>query len=289
MGGLTTSRAAARGQTARAGGFGFSRPASRILKQIVPPILVVAALILLWYVSVSALKVPFYIFPTPLQVWRAFVARGWAYLPDVWTTMQEVLAGFALGVLIGVPLAVLMSWSRAFQRGVYPVLIGSQMVPLFAIAAVITVAFAQDGLLPQIVIAALFSFFPIVVTTTDGLSRVDPDLINLLRAAGASGWRILRTIRAPSALPAFFSGCKLAVTFAVGGAAIGEWIGGQSGLGYLMRFQNDSLLVPDMFATVVVLTLLGVTLFFAVGIVERIAVPWHRDDDSGLGNLWRAR
>ncbi|HEV3310581.1 MAG TPA: ABC transporter permease [Chloroflexota bacterium] len=260
----------------------------RLVLRLGPPVLVLAAIILSWYLLVSGFGIQGYIFPTPLAVWNALLQHGWAYLPDAWVTTQEVLAGFGLALVIGLPLAAVMSRSRSFRRGVYPVLIGSQMVPIFAVAALITISLNADGLLPQIVIAALLCFFPIVVNGVDAFGAADAEMVNLLRSAGASNWRIFRTVRFPSALPALFSGSKLAITFAVGGAALGEWFGGQSGLGYLMRFQDDALTVPDMIATAVVLTALGAILFAAVSLVEHFAIPWHRGAAEGMGDLWRS-
>lgn len=260
----------------------------RAAQRYLSPLAVLGILILVWYAVVSIFHIPGYIVPTPLAVLRSLVNRGWSYLPDAWTTTQEILAGFGLGFVIGLPLAGLISQSRTLRRALYPVLISSQMIPIFAIAAVVTIVFSY-GLLPQIVVAALYSFFPIVVNGADGLSGVDPELVNLLKSAGASEWRIFRTVRVPSALPSLFSASKLAITFAVTGAVIGEWIGGQSGLGYLMRFQNDAFDVSGMFATVVVLSVLGVLLFASVSLAEYVLLPWHRDEAGDLGDLWRAR
>ena len=287
MGSLIASRRSLRDAT-RAGHALPWRIAAHALRRYIPPAAILAALILLWAGAVSTFRLPFYIVPTPLQVWHAFLAEGWGYLPQTWTTSQEILIGFGFALAIGLPLAAVMSWSRVMRSGLYPLLIGSQMVPLFAIAVVIEIMFSSYALVPQIVVTTLFSFFPIVVTGVDGLQRVEPDLVNLLRAAGASQWRIFRTVRVPSALPSIFSGSKLAITFAVGGAAIGEWLGGSSGLGYLIRFQWEQLTqVPAMYASIGVLTLLGVVLFGAVSVAENIAVPWHHAQEDGLGDLWR--
>lgn len=259
----------------------------KLFRRYLPPLTVVAALVVIWYLAVSIFGIPFYIVPTPRQVVTALLDRGWGYLPDIWITSQEILAGFALGLLAALPLAGLISRWQTMRQSLYPVLISSQLIPIFAIAAVVTIVF-QYGLLPQIVVTALYSFFPIVVNGADGLSRVDPELVGLLRAADASEWRIFRTVRIPSALPALFSASKLALIFAVSGATMGEWIGGQAGLGYFMRYENSQFNMPGVFAAVVVLSLLGALLFSAVALMERVALPWHRDARMGLGDLWRA-
>jgi NitT/TauT family transport system permease protein len=248
-----------------------------------PALVVLAVLVLLWYAVVSVFGIPGYIVPTPLQVWQALQASGWSYVPDIWTTTEEVLAGFALGVVAAVPLAFAIAMSPTLRRALYPLLILSQMVPIFALAVVVTIVFSY-GLLPQIIVAALYSFFPIVVNGVDGLTSVDVELVNLLKSAGASKWTVFRLVRFPWALPSFFSGSKLAVVFAVSGAVIGEWIGGQSGLGYLMRFQNGSFAVPQMYATTVVLGLLGVTMFAVVSLLERVLLPWNRSQGEVIGS-----
>lgn len=264
-----------------------NRPRQRlgpfILRLYLPAAVVLAALVLLWYVVVSWFAIPSYIFPTPLQVWEALYATGWGYLPDVWTTTQEVVAGFAMGVVAGVPLAFAIAMSDTLRRALYPLLILSQMVPIFALAVVLTIIFSY-GLLPQIIVAALYSFFPIVVNGVDGLTSVDAEMVNLLKSAGASKWAIFRLVRFPWSLPSFFSGSKLAVVFAVSGAVIGEWIGGQSGLGYLMRFENGAYDVPQVFATTVVLALLGVALFSLVSVLERVLLPWNNSQGEEVGS-----
>ena len=257
------------------------RPTFRALTRYLPALMVIAALVLVWYGVVSLFGLPSYILPTPLQVWQALVGQGWSYLPDIWTTTQEVVAGFALGVAAGVPLAFAIAMSDTLRRALYPLLILSQMVPIFALAVVLTIVFSY-GLLPQIIVAALYSFFPIVVSGVDGLASVDTEMVNLLKAAGASKWTIFRLVRFPWALPSFFSGSKLAVVFAVGGAVIGEWIGGQSGLGYLMRFQNGGYEVPQVYATTVVLGLLGVAMFSLVSIAEYVLLPWNRREGEEI-------
>ncbi len=262
-------------------------PLSSLLGRYFPPLILLALLILLWYGIVSLFGIQSFIIPTPLQVWNSLIGNGWAYLPDVATTTQEILAGFALGLAAGAPLAVAISISGTLRRAFYPLLISSQMIPIFAIAVVVTIIFSY-GLLPEIIVTGLYSFFPIVVTGADGLSSVDQEAVDLLRSAGASKWQIMLRLRLPWALPAFFSGGKLAIVFAVSGAAIGEWIGGQSGLGYLMRFQESGLDIPGMFATVVVLSVLGILLFAAVSTLERVLLPWHHGTGSDVGSLWRA-
>ena len=253
------------------------------VERVLAPALTLALLVAVWWLAVGLSGIPWYVVPAPPQVWNALTEHGWAYLPDVWTTVREVLAGFALGLIAGLVLAMVMALWSPFRVGLYPLLIFSQVVPVFVVAVVVTVIWSTYNLVPQIVVTALYSFLPLVVTGTLGFDRVDPDLVRLLRAAGASDFRIFRTVRFPSALPAIFSGAKLAMVFAVGAAAFSEWIGGYSGLGYYMRVQNGEFMVPQVFAGALVLTILGAALFGAVALVERIAIPWSRSSESNAG------
>ena len=184
------------------------------------------------------------------------------------------MLGFALGALAGVGLGVLLAASRLAERALYPWLVASQIVPIVAVAPILVVWFGFT-IVPKVVVVALVCFFPVVVNTADGLRAVDPELVDLLRTLGASTRRIMRSVRIPSALPYVFSGLKVAMALAVVGAVFGEWVGASRGLGYLMLALNNQLATADLFAAVLVLSLLGIALFFLVGLAERLAIPWH--------------
>ena len=148
------------------------------------------------------------------------------------------------------------------------------MVPIVAVAPILVVWFGFT-IVPKVLVVALVGFFPVVVNTLDGLKATDPELITLVRTLGMSTWRVLRTVRIPSALPYVFSGLKVAMAFSVVGAVFGEWVGSSAGLGYPMLALNNQLATVDLFAAVIVLSALGIALFFLVGLVERLVIPWH--------------
>jgi NitT/TauT family transport system permease protein len=250
----------------------------RVRVQILAPIVVVTLLVAAWWAVVAVQDIPAYVFPTPWEVFQAVTGRGWAYLPDVWITSQEVFVGFGVGVAAGLILAALMTMWFPLRAGLYPVLIFSQVVPIFIVAVVVEEVSVNDGLLPQIIVTALYSFLPLVVTGMVGFENVDPDLIRLLRAGGASDGQIFVHARIASALPSIFGGAKLALIFAVGGAVVSEWIGigSSSGLGYYMRVEYGSYEVPQVIAGAVVLTMVGALMFLILGLVERLAIPWNR-------------
>jgi ABC-type nitrate/sulfonate/bicarbonate transport system permease component len=190
-------------------------------------------------------------------------------------TLEEIIVGFLLAFVLGVGLALLMFHFPVLEKSFYPIVIGSQTIPVFAIAPLLVLWFGY-GLSSKVVMAALIVFFPIVVNTLDGLKGADPDEVNLLRILKANRWQILWKVRVPSALPFVFSGCKIGISVSTIGAIIGEWVGSKEGLGYLMLHANAQLQISLIFASLMYLTILGVGLFYLVVFIERWAMPWKR-------------
>jgi len=212
--------------------------------------------------------------PSPLQVAQSLGRNAGLLASNAVVTVQEILLGFALSAVGGAALGILLNASRLAERAVYPWLVASQMVPIVAVAPILVVWFGFT-IVPKVLVVALVGFFPVVVNTLDGLKATDPELITLVRTLGMSRWRIMRTVRIPSALPYVFSGLKVAMAFSVVGAVFGEWVGSSAGLGYLMLALNNQLATVDLFAAVFVLSALVIALFFLVGLVERLVIPWH--------------
>jgi NitT/TauT family transport system permease protein len=189
-------------------------------------------------------------------------------------TTQEVIWGYLLSIVIGIPLALAIFLSPFFARTVYPLLVSSQAMPKTAIAPLFVVWFGF-GLLPKVLIAFLIAFFPIVINTVVGLASIEPEKLYLARSMGMSPMTTFFKIRLPQALPAIFGGLKIAITLAVVGAVVGEFVGAEAGLGYLLLVANGNLNTPLLFAGLVGLTVIGVVAFMLVEIAERIAIPWH--------------
>jgi ABC-type nitrate/sulfonate/bicarbonate transport system permease component len=190
-----------------------------------------------------------------------------------------VVLGLALALVAGAVLAVALHLFRPLRRGIYPLLVGTQAIPIVTIAPLLAAWFGY-GLLPKLVIVALVCFFPIVVTTLDGLAAIDPDQHKLLRSLGASRWQTFRWVEAPAALPAALSGAKIAV--AVGGiaAVFAEYAGSERGLGHLLLQSIPQLETARAWATVVVLAALAVFCFTLLALAERHLAPWaHRPKD----------
>ncbi len=248
-----------------------------LVQRLLPPLILGVLLIALWqgYVAVSGVRES--IFPSPLEVARALVRDRGLLLSGAWTTLSEILLGYAVAVVVGIALAGAVSTSRVIERALYPWLVVSQMIPIPVLAPVVVLWTGFD-IRPKLIVIALVTFFPIAVNTIDGLRATDPELVGLLRTLGAKRLAIFRIARLPSALPYVFSGLRVAAAFAVIGAVFAEWAGSTSGLGLgsLILSYNAQALTADEIAVVVVLSAIGVALFAAVGIVERVLVPWWR-------------
>jgi ABC-type nitrate/sulfonate/bicarbonate transport system permease component len=186
-----------------------------------------------------------------------------------------VIAGFAIAIVAGVLLAVMLDASALARRAVYPVVVGSQAIPIVALAPLLLVWFGY-GLLPKVIVTALVAFFPIVVTTHDGLRAVDREQLDLLRTMGGTRWQQFRYVKAHAMLPGLFSGARVGISISVIGAVFGEYVGANAGLGYLMNISSGRLLTDRVFACILILAVLAIVLFEAVGAVSRLALPWLR-------------
>ncbi|WP_343919196.1 ABC transporter permease [Agrococcus citreus] len=227
-----------------------------------------------WQLAVDLLDIPTYILPSPLQT----VESLWSNRLELWgatlVTTGEVLAGFLLAVLVSVPIAMLLVSFRWFERIVYPFLVLLQTVPKIALAPLFVVWFGF-GPGPKVLVTFLICFFPILLDTMTGLRSSNPDMASLVRTMGGGRWAVFSKVRLPSALPHLFAGVKVAITLAVVGAVVGEFVGATEGLGYLLLRANANLDTPLLFASIVILTVLGLALFYLVALIERLVIPWH--------------
>jgi ABC-type nitrate/sulfonate/bicarbonate transport system permease component len=249
--------------------------AATIVRRVGPPAGLALLILALWEAAVAGFRIPSYILPPPTQVARLLVAERELLGTHFLVTLEEVLAGLVVACVVGIGLGIAIFHSPTLERGLYPFIIASKTVPIFAIAPLLIVWFGY-GMAPKVIVAALFVFFPIVVNTVDGLKAVDPDAVNLLRIAQASQWQILTKVRLPAALPFIFAGLKIGVSVAVIGAVVGEWVGAKAGLGFLMIHANAQLQIDLIFAAIAALSALGVGLFGLVSLLEAWAMPWRR-------------
>ncbi len=237
------------------------------------PVVTFAAMLLFWEGCVAYFGVPSWLLPAPSEIARAFVEWRSELLQHTLVTLYETLGGFALSIALAIPLAVLVVYSPIIRKCIYPLLLALQSVPKVAIAPLLAL-WIGFGLLPKILVVFLVCFFPIVVSTATGLASVSPAVMDLIRSLSASKLQTFVKIRFPTALPHIFVGLKIAITFAVIGAVIGEFVGSESGLGYLILVSSSQARTPVAFAALFVLTILSIVLFYVMELVERLVVPW---------------
>jgi NitT/TauT family transport system permease protein len=247
---------------------------ARQAKSTAVPLLVLACIIIVWWVLTAAFHIPSYLLPSPGEVfWRG--VRDWrALAAGSGYTLLCVIYGFVLSVVVGVPLALLIVLNRTCERILMPAVVMSQTVPKVAIAPILII-WLGFGILPKIAITFLIAFFPIVISTAVGLKSVETDMLDLVRSMGSSRLTLLLRVRMPTALPHMFAGLKIAICLAVVGAIVGEFVGSDAGLGYLILISSGALDGPMTWAALIVLVVIGVLLFAAVGWAERLLIPWH--------------
>ena len=239
---------------------------------LIAPTLARARRSCVWWGIVKIFEIPDYLLPAPQAV-AARIVKEWPLLvKHGGYTLISVLTGFVAGVAIGVPLAFVIVVSRSIERVAMPFLIMSQTIPKVAIAPILIV-WLGFGLLPKIAIVFLISFFPIVVSTVAGLKSVESDMIDLVRSMGAGTAKIMLRVRAPTALPQMFAGFKIAICLAVVGAIVGEFVGSNQGLGYLLLTATGRLDGTLVWASLFVLIAMGIALFAIVTRLERLALP----------------
>lgn len=237
------------------------------------PLVGVAIILLIWQLYTDLFGINRIVLPSPADILWASAANWHVLLRECWPTFLESVLGFVLAVAIGIPFAVCVANSRVLNLTLYPILIATQSVPKVAVAPIILVWFGL-GMQSKLVIAFLVAFFPIVVDTAAGMRATSAGLLELARSLRASPIQVFLKVQFPSALPFIFAGSKVAVTLAVIGAVIGEFIGSVGGLGNLLLTANSQLDGPLAWAALVWLSALGILLFAAVVLAERIVMPW---------------
>lgn len=244
-----------------------------MIAAIVGPTITLLALGALWEVLARWSGVPSWLLPAPSAIGAAMVDWRGELTLHFMVTLYEVLIGFALSIVVSIPLAVAVVYSPFLQNTIYPILLALQSMPKVAIAPLL-VLWIGFGLLPKILVVFLVCFFPIVVATASGLSAVPPALIDLIRSLSATSYQTFIKIRFPTAIPHIFVGLKIAITFAVIGAVIGEFVGSDQGLGYLILISTSQSRTPLAFGALLLLTIMSIVLYYAVEFVERLVVPW---------------
>lgn len=244
--------------------------------RVAPPYAVITLGMVLgaWQLATFALNVPAYLLPSPAAIARDLMLNWQLLLSHSAITVLEIAAGFAISVIVGLPLAILITYSHTLDRAIYPLLVGSQTIPKVAIAPLL-LAWFGFGLAPKITIVVLVAFFPIVINAVVGLRSAPPQMLYLARSMGASAWQAFWRFRLPQALPSVFAGMKMATVLSVIGAVVGEFVGADSGLGYVIMVAGANFRIDRQFSAIIVLCLIGMVFFAVTSWAERRLIPWH--------------
>jgi len=230
-------------------------------------------LLLIWE-TISRFEVfPPFILPSPSSILVSLVTNFTSMQYDILITLYEAAVGFIIAIILSVAIAIAMDSIIGFKKTIYPVLIISQTVPIIIIAPLFIIWFGY-GYAPKIIIVTLICFFPITISLLQGLIAVDKELVDLLRSMGSNKLQIYKFVKIPSAMPSFFSGLKIAATYSIMGATIGEWVGGKNGLGVYMIRAKQAFETDRVFAAIIIIVILSILLLKLIEFVERKNMPW---------------
>ena len=244
--------------------------------------LTLVGLLLLWQAAVMIFKIPEVFLPSPLSALEhLFVEQpdaNYSWDRHIIATVKEVLISFGMTATVAIAIAVIITWSRNLRDIILPAFIFITSLPIIAVAPIILLWFGY-GLSTNVLIAFLVSFFPVVINVSRGLSAVEDDLLDLVRYLNASKWQVFVKIRFPNSLPYIFSGLKICSTMVIVGAIVGEFIASDHGLGYIIINSQYTMDTPPIFASLIIVSLLGAGLFGVVTLAERILMPWKRGSE----------
>ena len=231
-------------------------------------------LVFLWEIGVKVFKVPEFLLPPPSTIFATLLDTYPLIMPHVWVTVSEALVGLVLATIISVSMAFGIVYYKILERTLYPYAVITKVVPIISIAPLLTVWFG-NGFLPKVLTAILVSFFPILVNTITGLRSADANMIRLMNSLFAPKLMIFTKIRFKYSLPYIFAGLRIASTLSVIGAIVGEFVGADRGIGFFLIMSMSELEVARVFMGVFFCTIIGLTLFFAVVVLEKYMIPWH--------------
>lgn len=230
-------------------------------------------LIAIWEIISRTGSVPSYILPAPSMIIYSLFSNFSLMGRHILVTVYETLVGFIISVFLGIIIAIIMDGLPFVKKVIYPLLITSQTIPIITLAPLFIIWFGY-GYLPKIIIVILICFFPISINLLQGLGSVDIELINLLKSMGASKYQIYKIVKLPASLPSLFSGLKIAATYSIMGATIGEWVGGKDGIGVFMLRAKYSFATDKVFGAIIIITVLSICLLKLIEFIERKSMPW---------------
>ncbi len=246
------------------------------LKTLFQQVSVFVVFILLWKFVIYIFGFQEFILPSPESILKEYasLAKSGVLLKHTLITLNETLLGFFIGSVIGISLGYIIAKSKTLEQVLSPYVVAIQTVPVIALAPLIVIWFGF-GIESKVVICSLIVFFPILVNTIAGVKAVDKNLLRLFKILGATKIQTLLKLEIPSILPILFAGFKIGITLAVIGAVVGEFVGANAGLGYLTIYASGLMDTPTVFAALVQLALLGITLYAIICLLERFLIPWY--------------
>ena len=237
------------------------------------PVAVTAGIVAVWELAVVIFQIPGYVLPSPIQVAAALIQERGILASHGLVTVAEALTGIAISLVFAVILGVVMDCFPLARRGIYPILVATQTVPMIVMAPILII-YMGFGVGPKILTVVLMCFFPVAVSFCDGLAQVDEEYVNLVRSYGAGRWKAYRLVKIPASVPALISGLKVAATYSISGAVVGEWIGAQKGLGYYLLRVKNGYMLDKVFACVAVIVFLSLCMNGVIRLYQRMALPY---------------
>ncbi|MFY4775318.1 ABC transporter permease [Metabacillus sp. RGM 3146] len=253
-----------------------------VLKRLIEtalPGIAILLLLLFWELAVRFSGIDKWILPAPTEVIKALFTMSSTLPSHIIQTVSEAILGLVISIVAGVLFGTIIDLSDWIRKAIYPLLIISQTIPIIALAPLFIIWFGF-GLLPKVLVVALVCFFPIAINLADGYRLVDRDMLKLMKTFGATKRQTFLKVKFPSALPFFFSGLKIAGTYSVMGAVIGEWLGSDRGLGIVLTRSSQSFLTEKVFATILIIVLLSLAVFALIEILARICMPWRYEQQK---------
>lgn len=233
----------------------------------------IAALLLFWEAVVRLFHIPLYVLPSPIQVLTALGAERQTLSGHALVTVTEALCGIAISLVLALLLGILMDSFPLIKKGIYPILVVTQTVPMIVLAPILII-YMGFGPAPKILTVVLMCFFPIAVSFTDGMAQVDEEYVHLIRSYGAGKWEIYRLVKIPASAPSLLSGLKVAATYSISGAVVGEWIGSQKGLGYYLLRVKNGYMLDKVFACVLIIIILSLCMNGLIRLYQHYALPY---------------
>ena len=246
----------------------------RRVRAVLPPIALALFIVVLWEALIPIIGVSRFMVARPSEIAGSLIDFGDVFVSSALTTIAEILWGFLLSVVVGVSIALLLTWFTTLERAVFPLVVAFQIVPKVALAPLLILWFGF-GDLPKILLIMLIAFFPITLNMRAGLASVSPDLLLLMRSVGASRFQVLSRVQVPTSLPYLFAGLRIAVTLSVIGAVVAEFAGANRGLGFLIQYASTQLDTPLLFGGLVVISGVGFAFYYGLAVVERIIHRWY--------------